>query len=112
VERRDTITRGPIEVPSTAEPCRLVVFSGVTPNRDGQNDVWEIENISEFPNNRVTIYNRWGNELYDVKGYDNKTKFWPSEEMLNKLVSSTYFYVIDLGDGSRPLKGWVELIKN
>ncbi len=108
----DTIRRGPIQILNSTEACRLVVYSGVTPNRDGQNDTWFIENITEFPANRVSIYNRWGVLLYDEQGYDNVTKFWPKEEMLNKLVSSTYFYIIELGDGSKPLKGWVELIKN
>jgi len=111
-QKSDTIRRGPLEVKPSDEECKLIVYSGVTPNNDGQNDRWIIENISEFPNNHVTIYNRWGTQLYDVKGYDNVSKFWPDEEMLNKLVSSTYFYVIELGDGSKPLKGWVELIKN
>jgi len=108
----DTIHRGPMEVKSSSEECKLIVYSGVTPNNDGQNDRWIIENISEFPNNHVTIYNRWGMQLFDTNGYDNASKYWPTDEMLNKLVSSTYFYVIELGDGSKPLKGWVELIKN
>jgi gliding motility-associated-like protein len=110
--KSDTIRRGPITVEGSLEPCRLVIYNAVTPNRDGLNDTWVIENISEFPGNRVTIYNRWGLQLFDVKDYDNTTKYWPDEEMLNKLVSSTYFYIIELNDGSKPLKGWVELIKN
>jgi gliding motility-associated-like protein len=112
VQKSDTIRKGPMVVASSSEECKLKIFSGVTPNGDGQNDRWIIDNISEYPNNRVTIYNRWGTQLYDVQGYDNITKYWPSEEMLNKLVSSTYFYIVELGDGSKPLKGWVELIKN
>ncbi len=111
-QKSDTIRKGPMNVASSNEECKLVVFSGVTPNNDGQNDRWIIDNISEFPNNHITIYNRWGTQLFDVQGYDNITKYWPTDEMLNKLVSSTYFYIIELGDGSKPLKGWVELIKN
>jgi gliding motility-associated-like protein len=112
VAKSDTIRRGPITIGGSLEPCRLKVYSGVTTNRDGKNDIWFIENISEFPKNRVTIYNRWGQQLFDANGYDNVTKYWPTEEMLNKLISSTYFYIIELGDGSKPIKGWVELIKN
>jgi gliding motility-associated-like protein len=88
------------------------VFTGITMNGDGLNDVLFIENISEFPNNRLTVYNRWGTQLYDQQKYDNLTNAWPTADDANKLVSSTYFYVLDLGDGSKPLKGWIELIKN
>jgi gliding motility-associated-like protein len=93
-------------------PCRVKIFNGVTLNGDGVNDYLIIENISEFPNNRLSIYNRWGSLLYDAKGYDNLNKFWPSTDEASKLVPSTYFYILDLGDGSKPIKGWLELIKN
>jgi gliding motility-associated-like protein len=110
--KTDTIRRGPIEIANSPEPCRIKIYSGVTANGDGNNDKWIIENITEFPNNRVTLYNRWGLQLYDVKGYDNDTKAWPTRDQASKLVASTYFYIVDLGDGSKPIKGWVELIKN
>ncbi len=93
-------------------PTIIHVWSGVTPNGDGLNDVFTIDGISEFPNNRVTIFNRWGEQLFDVKLYDNKARSWPASDMLDKLVSSTYFYIVDLGNGSKPMKGWVEVIKN
>ncbi len=93
-------------------PCRLKVFTGVTINGDGINDHLFIENVEEFPNNTVTIFNRWGKQLYQEKGYDNVTKFWPTPDEADKLVPSTYFYVIDPGDGSKVMKGWVEIIKN
>jgi hypothetical protein len=47
----------------------------------------------------------------EIKGYNNKNKSWPSKAELDKLTGSTYFYVIDLGDGGKPVKGWVEVIK-
>lgn len=92
-------------------PCKVKIFTGVNIN-GGQNGHLHIENISEFPNNRLTVYNRWGAQLYDQQGYDNVTKFWPASDDQGKLLPSTYFYVLDLGDGSKPLKGWIELIKN
>jgi gliding motility-associated-like protein len=107
----DTIKRD-AKIVNSDEPCRLKIFSGVTANNDGINDVWVIENITEFPNNHVSIFSRWGTEVFDAKGYDNETKFWPTSDMVNRLVASTYFYIVDLGDGSKPIKGWVELIKN
>jgi gliding motility-associated-like protein len=90
----------------------VTVFNGVTPNGDGRNDKWMIDGITEFPNNSVMLFNRWGRKIYEEKGYDNESKYWPLNDDLNELLSSTYFYIIDLGNGSKPIKGWVELIKN
>lgn len=93
-------------------PCKVKVFTGITLNGDGRNDFLFVDNISEFPNNRITVYNRWGTQLYDKQKYDNVNDVWPTADDASKLVSSTYFYVLDLGDGSKPLKGWIEVIKN
>ena len=90
----------------------MKVFSGVTANNDLNNDTWYIENIEMFPENKVSVYTRWGALVYEERGYDNRTRVWPTTDHLNDLMSSTYFYIIELGDSSRPLKGWVELIKN
>jgi gliding motility-associated-like protein len=96
----------------TIELGGVKIFNAVTPNADGKNDKWQIDGILEFPNNTVLLFNRWGQKVFEQKGYDNESKSWPNGNQLNSLVSSTYFYIIDLGNGSKPIKGWVELIKN
>ena len=89
----------------------VIVFSGFTPNGDGVNDFWKIDNIREYPKNHVTLFNRWGQKIYDVKGYDNVTNYWPNAEEVSTLLATTYYYIIDLnGDGKKLKKGWVELI--
>lgn len=108
----DTLKTGQITITDLNGPCKVKIFSGVTPNGDNVNDIWHIDNISEFPKNHVVIFNRWGTKVFETDGYDNLTKFWPSKDDLNTLTASTYFYILTLGDGSNPLKGWVELIKN
>jgi gliding motility-associated-like protein len=104
-----------LDIPSVtineASGC-IKPFTGVTPNNDGANDVWFIENITEFPKNKVVVFNRWGVAVFETNGYDNKTKAFPPPDILNKLPASTYFYIIDLGDGSTPIKGWLELFKS
>lgn len=107
-----TVNIAPKTIIDVNGPCKIRVFSGVTLNGDGTNDILFIENISEFPNNRVSIYNRWGVQLFDKRNYDNLSVAWPTPDEANKLVPSTYFYVIELGDGSKPVKGWAEVIKN
>jgi len=108
----DTLRTGQILINDLNGPCRVKIYSAVTPNGDNTNDIWQIDNITEFPNNQVMIFTRWGHKVFETTGYDNTTKFWPDKDNLNKLDPSTYFYIITLGDGSNSLKGWVELIKN
>lgn len=77
----------------------------------GINNHFFVENIDRYPANQVSIFNRWGAELYTAKGYDNSTKFWPNQET-GDLTPGTYFYVIDLGNGDPLRKGWIEILSN
>ena len=88
----------------------------ITGNGDGLNDHFKIENITSFPNNRVIIFNRWGNMVWEVRGYNNddQTRRFSGIANTSSLSSSelpdgTYFYVIDKGDGSSPSKGFVTI---
>ena len=79
----------------------LIIFSGFSPNDDGVNDNWRILGIEDFPQNRVIIFNRWGNEVYNRTGYDNSPMNSFTGEWEGKVLpDGTYFYVIDLGDGN------------
>lgn len=110
--KTDSLKLGPVVINDLNGDCGLTVFNGVTANGDGINDVLTIENIAQYPNNRVTVFNRWGQQVFDMKGYNNTDKAWPLKEDLSKLSSNTYFYVIEPGDGSKLIKGWIELFMN
>ena len=45
--------------------CSLLLSNTITPNNDGVNDYWLIEGIEAFEENSVTIYNRWGDAVYE-----------------------------------------------
>jgi gliding motility-associated-like protein len=92
--------------------CDIKIYNGITANGDGVNDVFTIDNIQDFPNNHLLIYNRWGQLIYEEFGYDNINKAWPAKENLGKLSTSTYYYIFYPDQKSEPLKGWVELIKD
>jgi gliding motility-associated-like protein len=105
----DTVKPAPVTIEDKNGPCKVKIYSGVTPNGDGNNDTWTIDNIEEFPDNFVSIYNRWGLLVYEEKGYNNKDKVWPRKGEEHSLLPSTYFYILNLGNGT-VLKGWVEII--
>ena len=100
---------------NTPEPPEddLVIYGGFSPNDDNTNETWEIAGIENYPNNTVQIYNRWGNLLFEVQGYNNRDKAWGSDSSVGLILGSknvpdgTYFYLIDLGDGSPIRKGFI-----
>ncbi|NOU62088.1 Ig-like domain-containing protein, partial [Marinifilum caeruleilacunae] len=83
---------------------------GFSPNGDGVNDRFVIKGIKDFPNSRLMIFNRWGNKIFEATGYLND---WDGRAESNMKVGSevipegTYYYIIDLGNGSKVIKGFV-----
>ena len=65
----------------------------VTPNGDGVNDVFTIHNLVEgqaFPDNELSIYNRYGKRIYFVQDIRNDSDFW--DPAATNTPSGTYFY--------------------
>ncbi len=86
---------------------KVKVYNGFSPNDDGENETFTITDIDLFPNNEVTIYNRWGNEVYFKEGYKNEWKgTWNGKE----LPDGTYYYVLELNDDEHTmLTGYIQI---
>ena len=86
----------------------IVIFTAVSPNRDGENDFFFISGIEEFPENRLQIFNRWGERVYDVLGYNND---WDGTWKGNlELPDGAYFYILELNDDTnRVFRGYLEI---
>lgn len=91
---------------SIALSNELFIPNVFTPNGDGVNDRFVIQAMEAFNTVSLTIYNRWGNNIYYNPVYDNS---WDG----SGLNSGTYYYVIEAkeGNNSSIYKGWVLLIK-
>jgi gliding motility-associated-like protein len=72
-----------------------------TPNGDGFNDLWTIENICTIPNTKITIYDRYGKLVYQFKGNE---KGWDGQMNSKNLPATDYWFVISLETG-RIIKG-------
>lgn len=80
-----------------------------TPNGDGINDTWYIQDILSYPENEVFIYNIYGNQVYTKKGYTND---WKGTFNGSDLPDGTYFYVLRFDETDIVVKGSVEILKN
>ncbi|MEJ0030538.1 MAG: gliding motility-associated C-terminal domain-containing protein [Bacteroidota bacterium] len=94
-------------------PCELKVYNAVSPNNDGKNEIFFIENIDTIPGkkkNTVKIYNRWGEEVFSVHDYNNTTNvFNGTNKNGNKLPSGTYFYKVSFDGGDKDVSGYIDL---
>ena len=79
-----------------------------TPNGDGINDTFEIRGLDQYQANELTIVNRYGNEVYRAKNYQNT---WTGEG----LNEGTYFYLLKvkrIGSNEFEIKkGYITLIR-
>ncbi len=88
----------------------LTATNIISPDGNGLNDTWVIENIDMYEGNHVAIYSRWGTKVFEAKDYQND---WDgTNEVGDPLPDGTYYYVIYF-DGSNVVhKGAITLIKD
>lgn len=90
---------------------------GFSPDGDGINEYWHIDNIEDYPDNTVTIYNRWGDIVYRIQSYDNVSNVFNGEaNRMTKMGAShlptgTYFFNIQVPENHvlKKLQGFVVL---
>ncbi|MBF9239372.1 gliding motility-associated C-terminal domain-containing protein [Hymenobacter sp. BT683] len=64
-----------------------------TPNNDGRDDTWQIEFIEQFPNNTVSVFNRWGNQVFSADNYGRANE-WRGDINGKPAPVGTYYYVV------------------
>lgn len=89
--------------------CDIQVYNGFTPNGDGVNDYWVIDNINKLPDNKVTVFNRWGKKVFETLNYNNKDNYWNGLLDGVKVPSGTYFFIISDLNGKVYSKSWLEI---
>ena len=80
--------------------CGLVIPNTITPNGDGNNDVFYIPNMNQqiYSSSLLTIINRWGNEVFSVTNYGLNDDWWDGKTKYNEeeLKSGVYYYILDV----------------
>ncbi|MGI4874159.1 MAG: gliding motility-associated C-terminal domain-containing protein [Janthinobacterium lividum] len=77
---------------------RLRIPTAFSPNGDGNDDTWQIENLEGYTNNHVTIFNRWGNKIFETTNYARGNE-WTGAMNGQPAPIGTYYYIITLPSG-------------
>ncbi|MBR9853354.1 MAG: gliding motility-associated C-terminal domain-containing protein, partial [Algicola sp.] len=102
---------------TTREELDMETLFGFSPDGDGINDFWEINGIENYPNNTVIIFNRWGDIVFKIDGYDNAGNVFRGEANqltrigAGQLPEGTYFFQILIPEehNLKTTKGFVVL---
>ncbi|HEY9005395.1 MAG TPA: FG-GAP-like repeat-containing protein [Ohtaekwangia sp.] len=91
----------------------IVVYGGVSPNDDDKNPIFFIQFIdvlADTKENHVTIYNRWGDAVFDIYNYDNAERVFRGQNNNGAdLTAGTYFYKIEFASGKKTQTGYLSL---
>lgn len=86
----------------------IIIYNTFTPNNDGENDVWVIPNLYKYPDNRLEIYNRYGQLVYKQYKYESD---WNGKYLGEDLPAGTYFYYLDTSSPKGKYKGTVTIMR-
>ncbi|WP_162946175.1 gliding motility-associated C-terminal domain-containing protein [Chitinophaga barathri] len=81
----------------------------LTPNGDGKNDRFIIQNIDSYPNNELKIFDQSGRLIYTKKGYQNE---WDGRVNGKPLEEGTVYFLLDFGPGLPKVKGYITIIRD
>jgi len=89
----------------------LIISRALSPNGDGVNDYWHIQGVEKISDNRVFIFNRWGDKICVIKNYDNQSNRWDGkDDNGNTLPDGTYYFLMEVKKLGKSLNGWIYLI--
>ncbi|WP_330442769.1 Ig-like domain-containing protein [Flavobacterium sp. C4GT6] len=95
------------------EPSCLTVYNEFTPNGDGANDTFRIDCIEYYPNNTLSVYNRYGSPVYKTSGYQNDWDGTANQDGTvrrgEKLPVGTYYYILEVEDAVKT--GWLYIMR-
>ncbi len=82
----------------------------ITPDGNGKNDTWVIDNITSYPDNTVMIFNRWGQEVFKARNYQNN--WGGTSKAGDQLPDGTYYFVVTFENSSVVHKGTLTILVN
>lgn len=87
----------------TVEVKEVVIYNVITPNGDGFNDVFQVDNLQFYPGTVLHVFNRWGQEVFSSVDYQNN---WSP----TALGAGTYYYKLLLPN-QKQYEGSLRIVK-
>jgi len=84
-----------IEV-ATNPLASIMPINLITPNADGRNDVLFFKNLAKFPGNQLTVWNRWGQVVYQKSEYQQDEERWGGTSNGRPLPDGEYYYLLEV----------------
>ncbi len=108
--RKINITNTPSYITKRVLPTKVKyqVTNAFSPNGDGINDKWNLPFLDQFSDCRVQIFNRHGQMVFTSVGYSNP---WDGSINGKTAPVGTYYFIIDLRNGEKPLTGYVVVLR-
>ena len=86
----------------------IKIPNAFSPNGDGTNDTWEIDAINTYVQPRITVVDRYGDVVFESRGYD---KPWDGKRQNKELPTGVYYYVIQLTEDLKARSGAVTILR-
>ncbi len=87
---------------------KITIPNSFSPNGDGINDLWNIDALITYPQSIMTVFNRYGQQVYRDIGY---SKPWNGKYNGEQVPTGTYYYVLDLKNNTPLMTGWVVVVR-
>ncbi len=88
----------------------LKIYNSFSPNNDGVNDFWDIDNASSYPDITVEVYTRWGERIFSSVGYSDD-KRWNGRYKGTDVPIGTYYYVVIPYKGCDAITGPLTIVR-
>jgi gliding motility-associated-like protein len=96
IDNNGCVDTDEVEVCIIEDPTDLLdAVTMITPNGDGRNDELVFRGLESFPDNKLTIFNRWGNIIYEKIGYQRDDARWNGLRDGVELPPDTYYYILE-----------------
>jgi gliding motility-associated-like protein len=87
----------------------IIIHNVFSPNQDGINETFVIENIHRYENSLLQVFNRDGLKVYEQSNYQND---WDGRYKNEPLPAHVYFFILYPGEeGKEPVKSTVTIIR-
>ncbi|MDD2634083.1 MAG: gliding motility-associated C-terminal domain-containing protein [Bacteroidales bacterium] len=91
-----------------SEVACLTIPTSFSPNGDGINDDWVINNLYLYPDCNMQIFNKWGSVVFESPGYASN---WDGTYNGNPLPAGTYYYILSFTTSLETLTGTITILK-